>query len=184
MKKLAVLMGLALLLLWNGCGNSAPTNNITTSTSGYWEATLFGGTGQTSLMDFVVQFSVTDTTGQPNRPLSITGFSFFNAGQCFTPGENQQTVSGTATLTTASTGDVTGTLNLSITALNSGTQLAFTNTSLTGTSNGTTTTTGTLSGGVVVGNWTLTPGTGVTGCSTPANPTFIMCQGAATCTAP
>jgi len=133
----------------------------------------------------VVTFSVTDTTGQSNQPLDVTGFSFYNQGACFLPGENQEAVSGTATLTTASTGAVTGTLNLNITSAATGTELILTG-NLTGTSNGTTTTTGTLSNGVVVGNWTMTPGTGVTGCSTPTNttPTFLMCQGAVTCTVP
>jgi hypothetical protein len=185
MKKLAVLavpVVLALLLMVGAC-NTTPTSNITTTTNGNWEATLNGGTGASSLMNFVVTFSLTAYTGQSSQALDITGFSFFNAGGCFTPGEDQQSVSGSATLSTASTGAVTGTVNLTISAGN-GTQLSLVNGSLTGTSNGTTTTTGTLSDGVIVGTWTITPGTGVSGCTTPSNPTFVMCQGAATCTIP
>jgi hypothetical protein len=55
---------------------------------------------------------------------------------------------------------------------------------LTGTSNGTTTTTGTLSNGVVVGSWSLAPGSSADPACTPisSNAAFVMCQGAATCT--
>jgi hypothetical protein len=53
---------------------------------------------------------------------------------------------------------------------------------LTGTSNGTTSTTGTLSNGVVVGTWTLTGGAGDPSCT--GNGDFLMCQGNNTCTAP
>jgi hypothetical protein len=185
MKKLAVLVGLALQMALCSC-NTAPTNNVTTTTNSTWEAVLTGGTGPMSQLNFVVTFSVTDTTGQPDQPLDVTSFSFFNQGQnsCFVTGTDEEAVSGTATLSTATTGDVTGTFLLNVTSASTGTALALTG-NLTGTSNGTPTTTGTLSNGVVEGQWTLTPGTNVSGCNTgTASLPFLMCQGAATCTAP
>jgi len=185
MKKLAILAMLALEFAVCGCGANPPTT-VTTTTSGNWEAQLFGGTGPTAQLNFVTSFNVTDTTGITNEPLDITGFGFFNAGSCFTLGPTAVTESGTATLNTNSAGQVTGTLNLVVNSTTSGSVLTL-NGNLTGTSNGTTTTTGTLSNGVVVGNWTLTPGASDQSCATPANAnsaTFIMCQSAATCTVP
>jgi hypothetical protein len=174
MKKLAILLGLSLVVC--GCGNNKPNTVTNTSTSGNWEAQLIEGTGQASLLNFVVTFSVINS-----GPLDITGFGFFNDGQCFTTGLNQQTEKGSASFTTNTTGQVTGTLNLTITSSTTGSVLTLQG-QLTGTSNGTTTTTGTLSNGVVVGNWTLTNSSNPA-CNTPqgSSPTFIMCQGAATC---
>ncbi len=180
MKKLAILFVLALELAVCGCGSNTPASTTTTtSTSGFWEAQLTGGTGQDSLLNFTVSFSVNNT-----GPLDITGFSFINAGSCFETGLNAETESGSTTLTTGSTGQVTGPFNLTITSATTGTVLTLTG-NLTGTSNGTTTTTGTLSSGVVVGTWTLSPGSSADpSCtSVSANTTFLMCQGAATCTA-
>ena len=186
MKKLAFLVALAVQLAVCGCGYNAPSNDVTTTTNGDWEATLTGGTGPTSQMNFVVDFSVTDTTGQASEPLDITSFSFFNQGSCFITGYDQEAVNGTATVSTAMDGTVTGTVTLNITNPPTGAVLTLTG-NLTGTSNGTPTTEGTLSNGVVVGSWTMTPGSGPAACSTPTNnpqPPFLMCQGAATCTAP
>lgn len=178
MKKLAILLAIALELAVSGCGNSTPTSTITTTaSSASWEAQLTGGTGQASLLNFVVTFSV-NTTG----PLDVTGFSFFNQGSCFTTTANSQTVSGTTTLTTTATDTVTGPFTLTIKSNSNSNTLALTGT-VTGTSSGTTTTIGNLSNGVVVGTWTLNSSdsncTG--GGSTPPSGTFVMCQGAATC---
>ena len=178
MKKLAILLAIALELAVSGCGNSTPTSTITTTASNAsWEAQLTGGTGQASLLNFVVTFSV-NTTG----PLDVTGFSFFNQGSCFTTTANSQTVSGTTTLTTTATDTVTGPFTLTIKSNSNSNALALTGT-VTGTSSGTTTTIGNLSNGVVVGTWTLNSSdsncTG--GGSTPPSGTFVMCQGAATC---
>lgn len=180
MKRLAILIGLALELVVCGCANNAPSTITNTTTNGNWEAQLIDGTGQASLLNFVVTFSVTNS-----GPLDITGFAFFNQGSCFTTGLNQQTESGSASFTTnINTGQVTGTLNLTIKSNTSDSVLTLTSyaNGLTGTSNGTQTTTGTLSHGVVVGTWTLTSPSNPA-CNTPqgASPTFIMCQGAATC---
>ena len=183
MRKLAILFVLALEIAVCGCGNSSPTTTPTTQTNGNWEAQLTNGTGQTSLLNFVVAFSVNNT-----GPLNITGFSFFNQNSCFQTGENTTTESGNATLSTNNAGTVSGPFSLTIKAAGTGTQLVL-NGIITGTSNGTTTTTGTLSNGNVAGTWQLTPGASADPACTPipatsggASPPFIMCQGSATCT--
>src|SRR5579863_6850887 len=169
MKKLAILVVLAMELAVCGCGNVPPTNVTNTSTTGNWEAMLTGGTNQASLINFTVAFTVTNS-----GPLDITGFSFFNSGACFANGLNGSTETGTATFTTSSADQVTGTLNLTVNSVTpAGNSLALTG-NLTGTSNGTTTTTGTLTNGVVVGTWTLTGGQGDLSCA--GSGTFIMCQ--------
>ena len=178
MKKLAILLAVALELAVCACGNNTPTSTITTQAStASWEAQLTGGTGQASLLNFVVSFSV-NTTG----PLDVTGFSFFNQGACFATTANSQTVSGTTTLTTSNNLTVTGPFSLTIKSNSNSNSLALTGT-VTGTSNGTTTTIGTLSNGVVTGTWTLNSSDSACtggGTSSPSG-TFIMCQGAATC---
>jgi len=179
MKKLAILFVLALEIAVCGCGGNATssTTNPTTSTNGNWESQLINGTGQSSLLNFVVSFSVNNT-----GPLDITGLSFFNANSCFQTGLNVTTESGTATLSTTNAGTVSGPFTLTITAAGTGTALELTGT-ITGTSNGTTTTTGTLTGGSVVGTWQLKPGaTADSSCTGVTNGTFIMCQGTTTCT--
>lgn len=188
MKKLAVLSLLALELAVAGCGHTTPTNNITTTTSGNWEAQLIGGTGAASQLNFVTSFTVTDTTGVSNKPLDITGFAFINTSSCFTNSVGDSTETGSATLNTSSTGQVTGNLAYTITSKTpAGNVLELTTAPLnnlpaggvSGTSNGTTTTTGTLSNGIVWGNWQLTGGQACAG-----QGTFIMCQGTNTCTIP
>lgn len=177
MKKLALVVLLALEIAVCGCG--ATNNNSTTTNTqatGNWEAQMTGGTDQASLLNFVTTFKVTNS-----GPLDITGFGFFNAGACFTTGTNAETVTGNASFTTASTNTVTGTLNLTITSSTNGSVLTLSPGTLTGTSNGTTTTTGSLSNGVVVGTWTLTPGNGATGCNSGSG-TYLLCQDKATCT--
>jgi len=175
MKKLAILILLALELAVCGCGTTSPSNQVNTQTSGNWEVQLTGGTAEASKLNFVTAFSVTNT-----GPLDITGFSFINAGVCFANGVNTSTETGTATLVTGSTDQVTGTLNFTVTSITpAGNTLALTG-NLTGTSNGTTGTTGTLSNGVVSGSWQLTGGAGDSSCA--GTGTFVMCQGTSTCT--
>lgn len=181
MKKLALLFVLALELAVGGCGTSPNTSTTTfTSTNGLWEAVLLNGTGQASLLNFIVTFAV-NTTG----PLDITQFAFFNQGSCFNVGLNQTSESGTMTLNTANNGQVTGTFTLTIRSATNGTVLKLFNGTVTGTSNGTTTTTGTLSNGMVTGNWSLTPGSSADkSCNSvpdSAGATFVMCQGNTTC---
>jgi hypothetical protein len=176
MKKLVTLLVvLALELSVCACGSSPNTSTVNnTSTTGNWEAQLTGGTAQASLLNFVVTFSVTNS-----GPLNITGVGFFNQSSCFATGLNVTTESGTASFTTDNAGQVTGTLSLNIKSNANGSALALTG-QLTGTSNGTTTTVGNLTNGVVVGTWTLTPGSSATSCNAGSG-NFVMCQGTATC---
>jgi hypothetical protein len=174
MKKLAILVVLALELAVCGCGTSSPSTVVNTTTSGNWEVQLTGGTAEASKLNFVAAFTVTNS-----GPLDVTGFSFINAGACFANGVDASTQSGTATLVASSTNAVTGTLTFTVTSRTSVNSLALTG-NLTGTTNGTTTTTGTLSNGVVSGTWQLSGGVGDPSCT--GTGTFVMCQGAATCT--
>lgn len=182
MKKLAILMLLALELAVSGCGTSSPSTVTNTSTTGFWETQLIGGTGEASKLNFVTEFNV-----ENSGPLAITSFSFINAGACFANGLNGSTEAGTASFTTTSgTGQVTGQLSYTVTSVTPpGNVLTLTSPEggLTGTSNGTTATTGTLTGGVAVGSWTLTGGAGDPSCVV-LHGTFTMCQASATCTVP
>jgi hypothetical protein len=191
MKKFAILAMLALELAICGCGYTPPKNSVTTTTSGNWEAQLIGGTGPSSLLNFVTSFSVTTFTGQSNQSLDITGFGFYNSGPCFSLGDQQQTESGNASLNTSSAGQVTGSLNYTINSTTNSNVLLLTTGGtpaggVSGTSNGTTTTTGTMSNGVVWGTWKLTSSDPA--CIPPnggsASGTFVMCQGTNSCTVP
>jgi len=163
MRKLAILVLLAVELAVGGCGNSTSTTTTTTDASGNWEAQLTGGTGEASLLNFTTAFTVNNS-----GPLSITGFSFINTGTCFVSGETE---SGNATLATDSTNAVTGTLTYTV---QSGTPAGNTLT-LTGNVTGTNSSNA-LTGGAVTGTWSLTGGTGCTGTGN-----FTMCQNATTC---
>jgi hypothetical protein len=189
MKKLALLFVLAVELAVCGCGNPPIQTTVTTSTSGNWEAQLFSNNAPVSSLNFVTSFDITNTTGFPSEPLRITGFGFFNSGACFDTGLTSQTETGTATLNTDNAGQVTGSFTFTITSTTiPGNVLTLTtspNGALTGVSNGTTSTTGTLSKGVVVGTWTLKSSNASCANSNPNNTnTFLMCEGAATCTPP
>lgn len=177
MKKLAILTLLALELAVCGCGSGTPSTTTSTTTSGNWEAQLTGGTVEASKLNFVTAFSVTNS-----GPLDITGFGFINAGKCFASGLNVENESGSAILNTSSTNTVTGTLSFTVQSATSGGNILILNGNLTGTSNGTTTTTGTLSNGVVSGTWSLSGGQGDPSCT--GGGSFLMCQGVATCTVP
>lgn len=177
MKRLAILIVLALELAVCGCGSSSPSTQVTTTTSGNWEVLMTGGTEQASLLNFITAFSLTNS-----GPLDITGFGFINTGKCFTNGANQETVTGSATLNAAANGTVTGTLNMNVASVTPAGNTLKLSGNLTGTSNGTVGTTGILSNGVVVGTWTLTGGQGDPSCT--GGGTFLMCQGANTCTPP
>lgn len=181
MKKVVILLVMALEFALYGCSYNTPRTAPLTQTSGNWEAQLVNGTDQTSLLNFVVGMSVITNGG-----MDITGFAFFNQSSCFSTGLTAQTETGNASFTTNnSTGQVVGNLSLTITSTTNDSVLKLTSypNGLTGTSNGTLTSTGTLSNGVVVGNWTLTSKDPNCNNQSPNN-TFIMCQGAATCTPP
>lgn len=194
MRLLAILLLIGLGLAVYGCGYSPPANAVETTTSGNWEATLTGGRGAAADLDFVINFTVSNTTGQTAVGLAISGFSFINTGACFLNGLNTTSQGGSATITTLSTGQVNGTMSLTIISrAGPGTSQAGNGLTLTaqppsggvaGTSNGTTGNIGTLSNGVVWGVWALTGSTACTGGASQVNGTFIMCQNAATCTIP
>ena len=175
MKKLALLALVALEICVSACGNNAPNSNIITqSGNSNWEATLSGGEGQDTLLNFGTSFSA----GEGGGTLDVTAFSFFNQGACFPAA---LTASGSAVLTTNSSDQVTGTLTFTVTSTTSTLTL---NGSVTGTSSGSTATTGNLSNGVVQGTWKLTStDTNCVSSGTAGGP-FLMCQGAATCTVP
>jgi hypothetical protein len=177
MKKLLAIVGLLALGFWLGSCGSSRTLAITptTSASGNWEATLVGGIGEASKLDFLTTFSV----GTGGGTLAITAFSFINTdpASCFL---GVQGASGSTILTTNTTNQVTGSMIITVNSNPAGSTLTLSTTAsgglpggqVTGTSNN-----GTLSSGVVTGNWTLTGGTGCTG-----QGTFLMCQGTVPCT--
>lgn len=177
MRMLAILIVLAMGLATSGCGTNNQSSGNNTSAGGDWEAQLYGGTGQASLLNFIVSFSVVNS-----GPLDITGFAYFNQGACFSTDRKSNSATGDAKFTTTNAGKVSGTLNLTVTSKVDGSILALTG-ELTGTSNATPTSTGTLSDGVVVGKWTLSPGVNTPNCNAGSG-TFVMCQNAATCQAP
>jgi hypothetical protein len=174
MKKLAFLTLLALAVAISSCGNGTPTNTTTTQTSGNWLAQLTGGKGDASELNFVTAFSVSGANGT-SEPLDITGFGFINNGACFASGLDNEHLTGSATISTGSTGQVNGTMTYTVVSITpSGNTLSLTG-NLTGTSNGTTTTIGTLSNGIVQGTWTLMGGAGDASCGNQGG-NFLMCQ--------
>lgn len=183
MKKLAFLIVLALELAVAGCGTGTPHNYTNTQTTGQWSAQLTGGTGEASKLNFVTAFNVINS-----GTLDITSFGFFNQGACFGNGVLGSVESGAASFTTnISTDQVTGSLSYTVTANQPpGSLLVMTSLpdGLTGTSSGSTSTTGTLSNGVVVGTWVLTGSATCTGGPAQVTGTFLMCQGNSTCVAP
>jgi len=194
MKKLA-LLALVLELAVCGCGTGPNSGVVTTTTSGNWEAQFLGTAPfPASQLNFVTAFNVTSVIEGTPETLSITGFGLFNASQCFATGTGAETVTGSATLNTAQSGQVNGSFNYSITSVATPTTVAgnvltltTTNGGVYGTSNGTSTTTGTLSNGIFWGQWTLkSSDTNCLPASTQGqvSGTYIMCQGTATCTPP
>jgi len=180
MKKLLAVVGLVALGFWLGSCGSSRTLAITptTSASGNWEATLVGGIGEASKLDFLTTFSV----GTGGGTLNITAFSFINTdpNSCFIA---VQGASGSTILTTNTTNQVTGSMIITVNSSNpAGSTLTLSTTASGGLPGGQvtgTSTNGTLSNGVVTGNWTLTNSSNS---SCAGQGTFLMCQGAATCT--
>jgi hypothetical protein len=167
MKKFALLALVALEILVCACGTStnSTTPVTTTSASGNWQASLVGGRGQSGALDFVTSFSV----GQGGGTLSFTALTFLTTNSCFVSG---QSVSGNATLTTDSSNNVTGTLNITVNSgTPSGNSLILSGTTVTGTSNK-----GVLTSGKVTGTWTLTGGNGDSTCSESQPQTFTLTQ--------
>jgi len=173
MKKIAILVLLMLAFWISSCGTSTTPPTPTTSASGNWEAQLTGGTGPSSQLNFVIAFSVTDTNGGSSQALDISGFSFFNnsSGSCF---QSPPIVTGSATLTTSNSNQVTGSMLITVVSASpAGNTLTLTGSTVTGTASG-----GNLSNGAVSGTWLLSGGAGCT-VSTPQP--FTLCQNAITC---
>lgn len=189
MKKFAILILMALGVAALGCGHSNLADPTRTTTNGIWEAHLIGGTGDAALLNFLVGFQVLNINGGTTEPLSIGSFGFINLGACFTTQNiDAQHITGSADLTTNTENQVTGSMNFTIPSQNppGNTLTLFTNLpdgtavgGVTGTSNGTEGASGTLSNGVVTGQWTLTGGQGAADCVGAG--TFTMCQNTETC---
>ena len=183
MKKLLAIVALVGMGFWLGsCGSRTLAEQPTTGvSSGNWEATLTGGLGEASKLDFVVNFTVPSTTN--GGTLDITSLSFFNvdSNACFI---SVSGASGSTILTTNNVNQVTGSMIISISSANpSGNTLTLSTTAGNGLPGGQvsgTSSNGTLSNGAVTGNWTLTNPNNNSACT--GSGTFLMCQGAATCT--
>jgi hypothetical protein len=196
MKKLALLMLVALQLAVSGCSSTPKsTQAITTNSNSFWEATFTGEPGDASELaasglTFTTQFAVSDVLGT-QEPLDIISLNFINASSnsCFSVDRDTSTAGGTYEFdTSTSTDQVTGSLQLKVTSTtpagNVLTLTSYTPSGFTGTSNGNINgTTGTLSDGVVVGTWTLT-GSASCGGTDGLTGTFLMCQGTTTCSPP
>jgi hypothetical protein len=150
MKEVAVLLLMALLL--NGCGSS--TRTLQSTTSGIFQAAMYGGTGDASGFSFITQFTLNG-----NNSLSISSFQFLtdnnlNNSPCFPI--NGGTVTGSISNYVVNTDDeVTGTLTFTVTS--GGNTLTLVG-PLTGTATVTgtgTNTSVTLTSASVAGNWSL-----------------------------
>ncbi|MFZ0806487.1 MAG: hypothetical protein WAN03_09910 [Candidatus Sulfotelmatobacter sp.] len=178
MKKLFAVGALLALGVWlGGCASRTLTpTNLTAITSGNWEATLSGGLGEACKLDFLANFQANSGGGA----LDITAFSFINvdSNSCFS---RVQSESGSTILTTNVTDQVTGSMIMTIISSSpSGNTLTLSTTAGDGLPGGEVTgirSNGAVTNGAVTGNWTLTGTNGCTG-----QGTFLMCQGAATCT--
>ena len=190
MRKLAFLILLAVAGLVSSCGSNTILPNPTSTTAGNWEAQLVGGEGPASQLNFIINFGVKDTNGTGTQPIYVNELAFINVSpsSCFpnVSGESPNTASGSVNLTTnLGTNQITGSLTLTVTSKATGSTLTL-NTSPSGEVLGTNNN-GTMSNGAASGTWTLTSST--SGCSAGGTgnsfqPSFIMCQGTATCSAP
>jgi hypothetical protein len=156
MKEVAVLLLVALIL--NGCGSSSKTPPQASTAPGVWSADLPGGIGPASGLSFTTQFTLNG-----DGSLNITYFQFLTQGTCFPISGGTET--GSMVLTTnTTTNAVTGTFTYTVES--GGNTLTLTGT-VTGTANGIT-----LSGGSIIGTWSLT---GATGC-VASGQSFTMTQ--------
>jgi hypothetical protein len=166
MKQVAILLLMVLML--NGCSSM---RTLQSTTSGNWQAVMFGGTGPASGFSFITEFTVNG-----NNALNVSSFQFLtvNTGgsaSCFPI--NGGTVGGSIANYVVNTNDtVTGDLTFTVTS--GGNTLT-----LTGTLTGTATVTGTppntsttLTSATVTGLWSVTGGTGCTN----AGGSFSMTQ--------
>jgi hypothetical protein len=178
MKKLAFAALLALAIALCSCGSGTNTPVKTTGAGGIWEAQLYGGTGQAALLDFTSQFSVGASGGTTSSgTLDITSFHFINSNSCFpvsiSTTEGNSGESGSATLVTSASNQVTGSLTYNVAAGSD--TLLLTTTASSGLPGGQVTgmsVNSALQNGVVTGNWTVSG-------SCSGSGTFVMCQEAA-----
>jgi hypothetical protein len=190
MKKLGIIVLLALATLLANCGSRTVSQQNLTGTGGNWEAELTGGTGDAALLAFTTQFN----TGFGGGAFNIYYFSFINTNPCFTAIAGE---TGSATLSTNGADQVTGSLTytvnsntpsgitLSLTTAarnvpNTTPPVALPSGNLSGTASGSSGNTA-LENGAVDGNWILSS-------TNPNYPncngygSFLMCQESATCT--
>jgi hypothetical protein len=165
MKEVAILLLLALLLL-NGCGSSSTTAQA--AEGGIWGAEMLGGNGPSSGFSFNTAFTVNS-----NGTLSITSFQLLNTGTCF--GSITPKPAGTLTDLVYNSADelTSGSFSFTMTSV-AGDVVTLTSTAVTGVVD---TNNNTLSGGSIVGNWTLTPASGSSKCVPVSSQTsFTMTQ--------
>ena len=167
MKQVAILLLMALML--DGCSSS--TKTLQSTTTGIFQAVMYGGIGEASGFSFITDFALNG-----DDTLNISSFQFLtensiNNSPCFPI--NGGTVSGVIADYVVNTDDtVTG--NLTYIVKSGGNILT-----LTGVLQGTATVTGAppntqtvFTSATVSGNWTLTGGTGCT----DAGGSFTMTQ--------
>jgi hypothetical protein len=135
-----VLLALGLTMSGCGSGNGAPgSGNI----NGTWTATLTDTGGSPAYT-----FSTSFTQGSGST-LNITNFTFTSTGPCFASYQTSET--GSFGLMGNFNGNVTGTFDMTITTM------------FPGATNNVLTLQGTVTGGTISGNWTLTGGSGCSG---------------------
>jgi hypothetical protein len=150
MKKLALLVLLAIELTLTGCGSS-PTSTAKAA-DGTWESALIGTDAGVGVFNFLTKFSV-----GANNALSVSYFSFLTTGPCFPL--TGETTSGTFTVTSATTTSTSA--NFQFTVKSGASSLA-----VTGTAAGTTDSSSNTTWSTITGTWTLTGGSGCTGSGT------------------
>jgi|HubBroStandDraft_6_1064221.scaffolds.fasta_scaffold1015429_1 hypothetical protein len=170
MKQVAILLLMAIML--NGCSS---TRTLQSTTSGIFQAVMYGGVGDASGFSFITQFTLNS-----DFTLNVLSFQFLTENSvgnnpCFPI--NGGTVSGKIANYVTNTNDtVTGNLTF---VVNSGGTSGGNTLTLTGIVTGTATVTGTppntsttLTSASVSGNWALT---GASGCNNSGG-SFTMTQ--------
>jgi hypothetical protein len=189
MKKLAIIVLLALATLLANCGSRTVAQQNLTGTGGNWEAEFTGGTGDAALLAFTTQFN---TGYGGTTTFNIYYFSFINTNPCFTAVAGE---TGSATLSTSGSDQVTGSLTYTVNSSTpSGITLSLSTTARTvpnttislpggqisGTASGSSGNTA-LENGAVTGNWILSStNSSYPNCSGYGS--FLMCQESSTCT--
>jgi hypothetical protein len=168
MKVVAILLVLLLAVMINGCGNStaveAPSGSV-------WQSVMSGGTGTSSGFSFNTQFTVS-SGGVLSFSSGGTSFQFLNVDTCYgNLPSNAINPSGTLSTTYNSADQVTGTFSFTIPSPK-GDVITLTSTSVTGTVNPNNNYV--LSGGSIIGDWALVPGSGSS--CVAASGSFTMTQ--------